>query len=442
MNRAAGSNARMSALALLAAVLDDGQNLSDASAGGAGLDPRDRAFSRHLAYGVLRWLSALECLASGLLNKPLKRRDRDIQRLILLGLYQLWQDDTSPHAAINETAECARLAGKTWAVGLVNGVLRRFQRERDARIAALEKTEHALAHPAWLLQALKQDWPEDWKRIARANNLPAPLWLRLNACHDAAATLGRLQQDGLAITRHPLVGTAVRIEPARNVDQLPGFSEGLISVQDPAAQLAAELLAPGPGQRVLDACSAPGGKTGHLLEAQADIQLTSLDRSAARLQRVRENLQRLRPADPVADDGAVRLLAEDAAETSAWWDGKPFQRILLDAPCTATGVIRRHPEIKWLRSPEQVGEAVCLQRTLLDRLWPLLETGGMLLYATCSILQEENNLQIRAFLDRTADAEEVALQADWGRAMSPGRQILPGEYEMDGFFYALLRKTC
>jgi len=136
-----------------------------------------------------------------------------------------------------------------------------------------------------------------------------------------------------------------------------------------------------------------------------------------------------------------RALAEDAAETSAWWDGKPFQRILLDAPCTATGVIRRHPEIKWLRSPEQVGEAVCLQRTLLDRLWPLLETGGMLLYATCSILQEENNLQIKAFLDRTADAEEVALQADWGRAMSPGRQILPGEYEMDGFFYALLRKT-
>mgnify|MGYP001549579822 CR=1 FL=1 len=442
MNRAAGSNARMSALALLAAVLDDGQNLSDASPGGAGLDPRDRAFARHLAYGVLRWRSALEWLASGLLNKPLKRRDRDIQRLILLGLYQLWQDETSPHAAINETTECARLAGKTWAVGLVNGVLRRFQRERDARIAALEKTEHALAHPAWLLQALRQDWPENWKRIAQANNLPAPLWLRLNARHDEAATLGRLQQDGLAITRHPLVETAVRIEPARNVDQLPGFSEGLISVQDPAAQLAVELLAPGPGQRVLDACSAPGGKTGHLLEAQADIQLTSLDRSAARLQRVRENLQRLRLADPAADGGAVRLLAEDAAETSAWWDGKPCQRILLDAPCTATGVIRRHPEIKWLRSTEQVGEAVRLQRTLLDRLWPLLETGGMLLYATCSILQEENNLQIKAFLDRTADAEEVALQADWGRAMSPGRQILPGEYEMDGFFYALLRKTC
>ena len=305
----------------------------------------------------------------------------------------------------------------------------------------MEKTEHALAHPAWLLQALRQDWPENWKRIAHANNLPAPLWLRLNARHDEAATLGRLQQDGLAITRHPLVETAVRIEPARNVDQLPGFSEGLISVQDPAAQLAVELLAPGPGQRVLDACSAPGGKTGHLLEAQADIQLTSLDRSAARLQRVRENLQRLRLADPAADGGAVRLLAEDAAETSAWWDGKPFQRILLDAPCTATGVIRRHPEIKWLRSTEQVGEAVRLQRTLLDRLWPLLETGGMLLYATCSILQEENNLQIKAFLDRTADAEEVALQADWGRAMSPGRQILPGEYEMDGFFYALLRKT-
>lgn len=442
MNRAVGGNARMNTLALLASVLDDGHNLAEANVNDSALDMRDRAFARHLAYGVLRWLSALDWLAAGLLKKPLKPRDRDIQRLILIGLYQLWKDGAAPHAAINETAECARLAGKAWAVGLVNAVLRRFQRESQQRIASLNKTDQRLAHPGWLLDVLRHDWPADWENMAHANNLPAPLWLRLNARHDENVALGQLQKAGLEITRHPLLESAIRVDPARSVDQLPGFSEGLFSVQDPAAQLAAGLLSPLPGQRVLDACSAPGGKTAHLLEAQPDLRLLSLDRSATRLQRVQENLRRLQPGIASDDENGVRLLARDAAEPSSWWDGKPFQRILLDAPCTATGVIRRHPEIKWLRSAEQVTEAVRLQQTLLDRLWPLLDAGGMLLYATCSVLREENDIQINAFLERHADAEAAALNADWGRDMSPGRQILPGEHEMDGFFYALLRKTC
>lgn len=438
MKKPVGGNARLAALALLASVLDEGHNLGDEEIPNPGLQPRDRAFARHLAYGVLRWLSALEWLTSGLLNKPMKRKDRDIQRLVLLGLFQLWKDGDAPHAAINETAECARLAGKAWAVGLINAVLRRFQREQGARIAALEKTDQRLAHPPWLLQLLREDWPAEWEAVATANNTAAPLWLRLSARHETRQSLDLLQQEGLQLRQHALLESAVRVEPPRAVEKLPGFSDGRFSVQDPAAQLAAGLLAPLPGQRVLDACAAPGGKTCHLLEMQPDIELLAIDRSARRLQQVQENIERL----GLGDAPRLTLSAQDASKPHRWWDGRAFQRILLDAPCTATGVIRRHPEIKWLRQRQQVAEAVSLQRELLDRLWPLLETGGMLLYATCSVLEQENSGQIRAFLERQADAEHVEFEVDWGRNTMPGRQILPGEYEMDGFYYARLRKTC
>lgn len=437
MKKSAGGNARLAAVALLASVLDEGNNLGEEDQALNDLQPRDRAFARHLAYGALRWLSALQWLAGGLLNKPLKQKDRDIQRLVLLGLFQLWKDGDAPHAAINETAECARLAGKPWAVGLINAVLRRFQREQQARIAALEKTEERLAHPRWLLAMLKHDWPDNWESMAEANNEAPPLWLRLNAQQDPEASIDRLQKDGLHCQRHPLLTTALRVDPPRSVDRLPGFSEGCFSVQDPAAQLAAGLLAPLPGQRVLDACAAPGGKTCHLLEFQPEVEVLAVDRSARRLKQVAENVQRLH----LENGQHVTLSAQDAAQPETWWDKKPFDRILLDAPCTATGVIRRHPEIKWLRQPGQVDEAVLLQRTLLDRLWPLLDTGGMLLYATCSVLEQENSGQVKAFLQRHQDAEPISFDAEWGRNMNPGRQILPGEHGMDGFYYALLRKA-
>lgn len=440
MKPATGRNARLAALDLLAGVLDRGQNLGEVQPTGwpadPPADPRDRAFARHLAYGILRWLGALEWLAGELLQRPLKERDRDIHRLVLLGLFQLWQDAAAPHAAIHEAAGGARELGKAWAVGLVNAVLRRFQREREDWLARLAQRDERFAHPAWLLDRLRRDWPDDWQAIADADNRAAPLWLRLAPDADRRELAERLARAGFSQRAHADAPDALAIEPAAPAEAIPGFAEGLLAVQDPAAQLAADLLLPAPGQRVLDACAAPGGKTCHLLERAPQIELLALDRSAERLHRVRDNLRRLR----LAERPGLRLQAVDAADTEAWWDGRPFQRILLDAPCSSTGVIRRHPEIKWLRSPQQVAEAVQLQGRLLDRLWPVLEPGGILLYATCSVLGDENRDQIERFLARREDAECDTLHAEWGRAAGPGRQILPGDRDMDGFFYARIRK--
>lgn len=428
-----GDDARLMALHLLGRVLDEGVALGETEEDGAA-DSRNRGHARHLAYGVLRWFSALDWLAAQLLQKPLKRKDRDIHRLLLLGLFQLWQDGTPPHAAINETTGVARKRGKPWATGLINAVLRRFQREQEPLLDRLRMQDEHHAHPAWLLQLLRECWPDHWESIVSGNNRAAPLWLRVHAAAEHDSLTDGLQQDGLTVSRHPQVATALKVEPARPVHALPGFDAGHLSVQDPAAQLAALLLDCSPGQRVLDACAAPGGKTGHLLEHYPEIDLLAIDRSAVRLKRVHENLDRLRLLE------RAQTLVADAARPDEWWDGRHFDRILLDAPCTATGVIRRHPEIKWLRSPQQVDEAVALQAALLDALWPLLRPGGMLLYATCSVLPRENAEQVRAFLERRADAVAGLPDAEWGRNTRPGRQILPGEQEMDGFFYAGLRK--
>ena len=433
MKKSRTDDARLMALRLLGAVLDDGFALAEAPESTTG-DPRNRAYARHLAYGVLRWLSALEWLASQLLKKPLKQKDRDVQRLVLLGLFQLWKDDTAGHAAVHETAECARKLRKAWATGLINAVLRRFQREQETLLAQLDQVDDRFAHPPWLLRALKKDWPQDWQRLVQANNRAAPLWLRLNQAFDRPSVSAELQNDELAVTRHQAVDSAFKVEPARAVRDLPGFPQGKFSVQDPAAQLAAGLLRCEPGQRVLDACAAPGGKTCQLLERHADIDLLALDRSAARLRQIEENVQRL------GLTGRARLLCADAAIPDDWWDGKEFDRILLDAPCTATGVIRRHPEIKWLRNPAQVDQAVAAQSALLAVLWPLLKPGGILLYATCSVLKSENSGQVAAFLEQHPDAVAEFPETAWGRECTPGRQILPGEMEMDGFYYASMRK--
>lgn len=433
MNKPRTDDARLMALRLLGAVLDDGVALADAPEN-TSADPRNRAYARHLAYGVLRWLSALDWLASQLLKKPLKQKDRDVRRLVLLGLFQLWKDDTAGHAAVHETAECAKKLRKPWATGLINAVLRRFQREHEALLGQLDGQDARFAHPNWLLKTLKEDWPEDWETVVQANNVAAPLWLRLNSGFDDVSVIDELQNDGLAVTRHPIVNSAVKVEPPRGVKDLPGFPEGKLSVQDPAAQLAAGLLHCEPGHRVLDACAAPGGKTCHLLEQYPGIDLLALDRSTTRLQQVGENLRRQGLSEQ------ARLLCADAAKTVDWWDGQLFDRILLDAPCTATGVIRRHPEIKWLRTPAQVNEAAASQSILLEALWPLLKPGGILLYATCSVLKCENNGQIATFLERHPDALVDFPETAWGRESAPGRQTLPGEMEMDGFYYASLHK--
>ena len=437
MNRTTVAGPRLATLKMLSSVLDSGSNLADAEAENKQPDARDRAFARHLAYGVLRWLTALEWLAGQLLRKPLRRKDRDVQRLILIGIYQLWKDDAAAHAAIHEGAESARKLGKPWAVSVINAVLRRFQREQADWITRLDKKDERFAHPAWLLQALKADWPQHWRQIADANNLPGSLWLRLNRQVETADTLEGLAGGGFTVERHAIAAEAIKISPAAPVQFLPGFEQGRLSVQDPAAQLAAGLLHLEKNHRVLDACAAPGGKACHILESAPGIALTAIDQSPARLELVAENLGRL----GFKCGGPIKLIAADAVEPAQWWDGVLYDRILLDAPCSASGVIRRHPEIKWLRSPGQVEDAAKIQARLLQTLWPLLEAGGILLYATCSVLRVENSRQIQRFVELHPDAELLETDAKWGRKLDCGRQILPGEQEMDGFFYASLRKN-
>ena len=430
-------NPRLCAVKTLENVLDKGQNLFEADSSASLVDERDRSLARHLAYGVCRWLNSLEWLSVQLLRKPLNKRNKDIHRLILIGLFQLRHNGTAPYAAINETAECARLAGKAWAVAVINAVLRRFQRERQHWLDQLETQPEQFAHPAWLLQKIQTDWPDDWQEIVHTNNRAAPLWLRINQSRQAQNDLTDLLScSGFTVVRHPSAPDAIKLSPPVPVAGIPGFSAGLVSVQDPAAQLAADALELDGRLRVLDACAAPGGKTCHILERFPAIEMTAVDLKQSRLAQLHENLDRL----GFAHRAGLKLLRGDAADPSSWWDGVVYQRILLDAPCTATGVIRRHPEIKWLRTIDQMEKAVRMQERLLQQLWPLLAPGGILVYATCSVLADENNRQISRFMAKHADAETLPLATDWGRKQDFGRQILPGEEEMDGFYYARIRK--
>jgi 16S rRNA (cytosine967-C5)-methyltransferase len=429
-------NPRAVAVSVLARVLREGQSLSTLLPHSfQSLPPERRALAQELCYGTLRWAPRLEALLALLLDKPLKAKESDIKALLLLGLYQLTEMDIPPHAAVSETVAVTALLNKGWARGLVNAVLRRYQREQTALEHALEQDEvAATAHPAWLLGLLKTAWPEQWPAITEANNRRPPMTLRVNRRrHSRDAYQALLDKEGLGAEASPHAPDALTLSQPVNVEQLPEFARGGVSVQDAAAQLAASLLAPLPGESILDACAAPGGKTGHLLEICSDIELTALDIEEKRLQRVAQNLQRL--------GLEARLLAADAAAPAAWWDGKPFDRILLDAPCSASGVIRRHPDIKLLRHAGDIPQLVALQQSILEALWPLLKPGGLLVYATCSVLPQENSEQLANFLANHEDAHERPLQVRWGQAMRVGRQILPDQDGMDGFFYACIEKT-
>lgn len=397
-------------------------------------DPRDRALLQNLGYGTLRWLPRLQAASKPLLQRPLKDKDRDIAALLAVGLYQLLYTRVPEHAAIATTVEAARVLKKPWAVKMSNGVLRNFQRNRESLLARADaEPEGRFAHPAWILEKLRAAWPQDWERVAAANNTQPPMTLRVNLRQGGRdAYLKRLADVGVeaAPAAHSTAGIVLG-EP-RDVYSLPGFAEGAVSVQDEAAQFAAFLLDAPAGARVLDACAAPGGKSAHLLECYPDLDLTCLDSSDARLQQVRENFTRLRLS--------AALACADAADLAAWWDGRPFSRILLDAPCSASGVVRRHPDIKYLRRPGDISALAARQAALLDALWQTLAAEGWLLYVTCSVWPEENSRQIEAFTQRHEDAEILPLAVAWGRDTQTGRQVLPGENGMDGFYYACLRK--
>ncbi len=428
---------RLLAVQALMGVLQDDLTLTQALERAAKecADPRDAALLSELCYGSLRWQPRLEALLARMLERPLKPVDRDIGLLLLLGLYQLAYLRVPPHAAVQQTVEVCRTLGKDWAAGLVNAVLRRYQRERDALEAAVDADPVArYACPAWFIEELQHDWPQDWQTMLDAGNQRPPLTLRVNrrrASRDAY--LAELAAAGIGARACVHAEDGIRLDAPMDVAAIPGFKQGQCSVQDEGAQLAGQLLDAAPGMRVLDACAAPGGKTCHVLERHTKLAgVVAVELEARRAARIRENLERL--------GLAAELKVADAADTVSWWDGRHFERILLDAPCSASGVVRRHPDVKARRTPAEVASAAGLQARLLASLWPLLAPRGKLLYVTCSVFQRENARQLAGFLAEHGDAEALPLAADWGRPAGPGRQVLTGEGGMDGFYYACLHK--
>ncbi|MBK1703119.1 16S rRNA (cytosine(967)-C(5))-methyltransferase RsmB [Halochromatium glycolicum] len=433
---AKGAAVRASAARLVHAVRADGRSLTDALAASAAQPAaRDEALLSELAFGTLRLLPRLEAIADQLLQRPLKPNDRIIGSLLLVGLYQLIALRIPDHAAVSATVAATRQLERPRAAGLINATLRRFQRERSEILAEVERDDQAhWLLPQWLLQRIRQAWPNDWQAIATASSGRGPMFVRINPLQIApSAYAERLAAAGIEADPLSERPGGLRLQQPLASDKLPGFAEGEVSIQDAGAQWAAPLLAPQPSERVLDACAAPGGKTAHLLEYTGGrLELTALDSSAKRLEALRANLRRL------GLDARVRI-GDAGIPDPSWADGS-YQRILLDAPCSATGVIRRHPDIKCLRRDKDIAALVQTQAALLDALWQHLAPNGKLLYVTCSLLPDENEEQITAFLARQHDARERPLPAKVGRACRHGRQLLPTEEGPDGFYFALLQK--
>jgi 16S rRNA (cytosine967-C5)-methyltransferase len=430
-------NARGRAARLLVQVVNDGHSLTNALARQPpGLDLQQQRMVQELAYGTLRWYYRLVAVLDRLLKKPLKRRDSDVRCLLLVGLYQLSHTRVPSYVAVHETVEASRELGKDWAAGLVNAVLRNYQRQTAALSAAVDASDVArYAHPEWLIRQLQTDWPDNWEAILHAGNQRPPFSLRVNQRNSGRdAYLEQLRKQDINARLLPHTTQGVLLESPLPVTSLPGFAEGTVSVQDAAAQQAAELLDLRSGQHVLDACAAPGGKTAHILETEPALaSLTAVDIDARRTRLIEDNLARL--------GLAADLRIGDVAVPDSWWDGRPFDRILLDVPCSATGVIRRHPDIKLLRRQDDICALVDRQAGLLEAVWPLLSAGGMLLYSTCSVLAGENEQQVDRFLSGCPEAADVTPEVPWGRAAGHGRQVFPGEDDMDGFFYACLYKA-
>lgn len=427
-----GVEVRMRAAGVLDAVLHQGRSLKAALAEALpGLaDPRDRALLEAICFTALRNRSRYEAALAAWLPRPLGRRDAPLRALLHAGFAQLDPLALPAHAAVAATVDAARAIGRSHQAGLVNALLRRAQRE------GLPPADPAAAWPAWLAAQLRADWPAQADAIFAASAEAAPTWLRVNQRRTTPdAYAARLQAAGVDAQPLAQLPGALRIDAPVSPLSLPGFAEGDVSVQDAAGQHVAQALSPSPGARVLDACAAPGGKSAHLLERDSSLQLTALDLDPRRLRRVRETFARLGLGEQ------ARVLAADAGAPDTWWDGTPFDAIVLDAPCTASGIVRRQPDVLLHRRPADLEALVALQARLLDALWPLLAPGGRFLYTTCSILSAENRAQVDAFLARTADAAVDPLPEAFGHAAGPGRQRLPGESGMDGFYYARLRKA-
>jgi 16S rRNA (cytosine967-C5)-methyltransferase len=435
-----GAAARAVAARALDGVIAQGRNLDDSLlAGGVDkLPTRDQPLARSLAYGAVRFHLRNARVIQALVDRPFRNRDSLIVALISVGLFALTKSRQPDYAVVSASVAAAAVLGKPRMKGVVNALLRRFLRERDELLAQADTHEDALwLHPDWLIERIRTDWPDDWQDILAAANVQAPMWLRINRQRNSRADW--LANSGQAVADLPgAVPEAVMLAEPVPVEALQGFGEGACSVQDVAAQLASPLLRSQPGMRILDACAAPGGKATHILELCPDIaELIALDRSAERLLSVTANMERL--------GLAATVIQGDAAAPNEWWDGGLFDRILLDAPCSATGVIRRHPDIRFLRRPGDIESLQQTQLEILRALWPLLRPGGLLLYSTCSVLRAENEQVVSLFMRDRDDLNMVELQNEdalkYALAAGSGMQLLPGSPANDGFYYALMERS-
>jgi 16S rRNA (cytosine967-C5)-methyltransferase len=396
----------------------------------------DQSLLKELCFGTLRWYPQLQAIVNHLMSKPIKDKEREIQALLACGIYQLMYMRVADHAAINETVAATVKLKRLWAKGLVNAVLRNFQRQQQQITEQLANAaEFETAHPQWLINRIQKAWPEQAREILTANNLQAPMCLRVNANHCSRDDyLKLLAEKEIQASKTEYSAVGIWLNSPRDVTELPGFEDGWVSVQDESAQLAASLLDVQPDHVVLDACCAPGGKTCHILESEPKLAaLTAIDLEASRLERCKDNLQRL--------NLQANLIAADVGAIEEWWDNNPFDRILLDAPCSASGVIRRHPDIKLLRKDTDIDNLSKIQTELLEKVWKTLRKGSMLIYATCSVLPQENDQVVAQFLATNNDASVVKIEADWGKATDFGRQIFPSAKGGDGFYYSRLQKN-
>jgi len=423
-------NLRSMAAQAVEQVVEKGQSLSNVlPAMQQKVGDKDKALLQELCFGVLRSLSQLEWIIKQLMERPMTGKQRTVHYLVMVGLYQLLHTRIPPHAALAETVEGAVVIKRPQLKGLINGVLRQFQRRQEELLTEFAQSELRFLHPSWLVKRIKSAYPQQWESILEANNQRPPMWLRVNRNHHTRDSwLALLAEAGLTGFAHPDYPDAVRLETPASVLALPGFEQGWVTVQDASAQGCMTYLQPQNGEQILDLCCAPGGKTTHILEVAPDANVLAVDVDGKRLSRVYDNLKRLGMKATVKQG--------DGRFPHQWCGEQQFDRILLDAPCSATGVIRRHPDIKWLRRDRDIAELAQLQSEILSATWTHLKQGGTLVYATCSILPEENQLQIAAFLERTPDA----VLSETGTPEQPGRQNLPGAEEGDGFFYAKLIK--
>lgn len=437
----AAASARTLAAQAVVRVLDEGVRLDAALETTLTAAPRELVPPvRSLSFGAVRGFYRHEAILGRVLSQPTKSLESLVRALLSVALFELEDARTPQYAVVDAAVKSAKSGEAARAAGLINAVLRRYLRERrtlDADIARNPALRHA--SPQWLAERLRADWPGRWTQLLAAGDAQAPMWLRVNRRRAAAGDfLQTLRTAGIDARLEPRVPQALVLGTPRDVGDLPGFAEGLVSVQDLGAQCAAFPLALEPGLKVLDACAAPGGKTALMAESEPGLaKLTAVDIDSARLALVRQNLER--------GGLGAEVLSGDAASPGAWWDGTPFDRILLDAPCSALGVIRRHPDIRLRRLPKDIDRMPPIQGRLLAAAWGMLARGGRLVYCTCTLTRSENRGVIGAFLENTPDARVVPVR-EWpawpgfGEADEFGVQILPGEAGADGFYYAALTR--